>query len=131
MKVYLDTNILISAVDEKDSLHEEALQLIDEYRDMERITSELTLIELASVYSRAGFNEPHVYALATIKTMKTKIIKIDFNKVLTNAFKYSGIVKLRTLDLLHVMAAIMMGANYFMTFDKDIINRKEIVKRLG
>jgi len=129
--IYLDTNILISAIDEKDPLHLKALELLNKYNRVKRIISELTLVELASVYSRAGFEDSLAYALATIKSLDAEIIEIDYNKVLKKAFRYSREFKLKTLDLLHVVTAIMVNAEYFATFDKDIIGKKEIIRKYG
>ena len=129
--IYLDTNILISAVDEKDPLHLKALELLNKYKRVRRIVSELTLVELASVYSRAGFEDSLVYALATIKSLNAEIVEIDYNKVLKKAFRYSREFRLKTLDLLHVVTAIMVNAKYFATFDKDIIGKKQIIRKYG
>jgi hypothetical protein len=51
--VYIDTCVIVSYVDEADLNHERALRLV-EGLDRERFVSMLSLVELASVYSRAG-----------------------------------------------------------------------------
>ncbi len=129
--IYLDTNVLISAIDDKDLFHSKALELLDKYKKIKRVVSELTLVELASVYSRSGFEDPLVYALATVKSLNVEVIKVDFNEVLKKAFQYSRELKLRTLDLLHVTIAITANTEYFATFDKDIIEKKKLIKEYG
>ncbi len=124
--IYLDTNILISAIDEKDPLHQRVLKLSDKYKNIQRVTSELTLVELASVYSRAGLKEPIIYAIATSKSLYVEIVEADFNKILKQAFEYSEKLRLKTLDLLHITIAIMINASYFATFDKDIIEKNRL-----
>ncbi len=129
--IYLDTNVLISAVDKKDQLHLKALKLLDKYSGSKRIISELTLAELACVYTRAGFEDSLAYAIATAKSLNAEIIKVDYNMLLRRAFRLSSELKLKTLDLLHIVTAIMVNAEYFATFDKDIIKKRETIKKYG
>jgi predicted nucleic acid-binding protein len=131
--IYIDTNVIISAIDELDSLHKEAVELLNKFKDYgEKITSKLTLVELVSVYSRAGLEKPFIYALASIKSLGIRIYtEIDFNTILDRAVRYSKDLKLKTLDLLHIVAAITIGAKYFVTFDKDIIGKRYFIERHG
>ncbi len=131
--IYVDTNVIISAIDELDSLHKEAVELLNKFKDYgERITSKLTLVELVSVYSRAGLDKPLIYALASIKSLNIRIYtEVSFNTVLDQAIYYSKDLRLKTLDLLHMVAAIIIGAKYFMTFDKDIIGRRDFIEKYG
>jgi predicted nucleic acid-binding protein len=46
----IDTDVIISFVDEKDPNHEKALRLVNKL-PKDRATSMLTLVELASIYS--------------------------------------------------------------------------------
>ena len=128
--IYLDTNVIISYVDELDSNHEVAVKLLEGIKD-ERVVSELTLVELSSVYSRAGLPHPQALALYSVRKVGAKIIEIDFNYVLRMSLKFSELLKLKTLDLLHVIACKIVGAKVFATFDKDIRSRSELISRLG
>jgi predicted nucleic acid-binding protein len=95
--IYIDTNVIISAVDEPDSLHKEAVELLNKFKNYgEKITSKLTLVELVSVYSKAGLEKPLIYAIASIKSLGIKICtEIDFNIVLDWAVHYSKDLKLK------------------------------------
>jgi predicted nucleic acid-binding protein len=51
---------------------------------------------------------------------------------LKNAFTYAQKLKLRTLDLLHVVVASIAGCKEFATFDYEIIRKsKDIASNLG
>lgn len=101
-----------------------ALELLNKYYKVKRIVSELTLVELAFVYSRAGFEDSPAYAIATVKSLNVEIIKVDYNRLLRETFRYSRELKLKTLDLLQIVVAIIVNAEYFVTFDKDNIRKK-------
>ena len=62
--IYIDTNVIISYVDELDSNHEKARMLVESLGG-DRIVSRLTLVELVSVHSRAGLEEPVPLAIYT------------------------------------------------------------------
>ena len=46
----------------------------------------------------------------------------------SKSLRFSNKLKLRTLDLLHVVAAHILGAKAIISFDKDIIDRREAIK---
>jgi predicted nucleic acid-binding protein len=123
---YIDTSVIISFVDEKDSNHEKALRLINKL-PKDRATSMLTLVELASVYSRAGLEKPLALALYSIDVVNARIIDIDFNTVLRKALTYAQQLRLRTLDLLHIVTASTIGCKKFATFDSEIIRRSNAI----
>jgi len=123
---YIDTNIVISYIDESDPYHKRVFDFINKLRN-DRVVSELVLIELVSVYSRAGFEEPLPLALYSVKKIKADVIEIDFNEVIRTALKYAYELKLRTLDLLHLVASKLIGCERFITLDKEIIKRSKVV----
>ena len=55
--VYIDTCVIMSYVDETDPNHERAVRLVEGLGG-NRFVSMLSLVELASVYSRAGLGNP-------------------------------------------------------------------------
>lgn len=128
--IYLDTSIIISYIDEADPNHTKALKIFDKL-DERRITSRLTLVELTSVYSRAGLDDPLALAIFSINKAEAEIGEVDFNKILTNALKLSRLLKLRTLDLLHITACKTLGATKFATLDKGIMAKKENIANIG
>jgi predicted nucleic acid-binding protein len=60
--IYLDTNVIISYVDELDSKHENAKKLFN-VLESNRVVSKLTFAELTSVFSRANLDNPMVLFL--------------------------------------------------------------------
>lgn len=55
---------------------------------------------------------------------------MDFGEVLRKAI-LKAILKLKTLDLLHVIACKTAGCERFATLDSDIFRRSEVIGRLG
>jgi len=96
----------------------------------ERVASYLVLVELASVYSRAGLNRPLELALYSLNLVKAMVISVDFNEVLKRALKLAPQVKLRTLDLLHIAACSLIKAEKFLTLDRDIARKAEEISRV-
>jgi predicted nucleic acid-binding protein len=131
MSVYIDTNVIISFVDEADPNHGKALKLVNKL-SRDRVASMLTLVELTSVYSRAGLEKPLALVLYSIEAVNARIADVDFNNVLKNAFTYAQKLKLRTFDILHVVVASVAGCKEFATFDNEIIMKsKDIASNLG
>jgi len=69
----IDTDVIISFVDEKDPNHEKALRLVNKL-PKDRATSMLTLVELASVYSQAGLEKPPALALYSIDVIRQELL---------------------------------------------------------
>jgi len=129
--IYIDTNIIISYMDEADANHSRAVKLIQSLRGERLVASRLALVELVSVYSGARLEGPQALALYSIREAGVHLAEISFNDVLSLAFRLSAELRLRTLDLLHITASKLLGAKYFATFDKDIISKKDLVARIG
>ncbi len=129
--IYLDTNVIISYIDKKDPNHLDAEKLIRLIKNETKVVSELTKIELASVFSRGNIEDPQAFAIYSINETGALIMKTDFNKILIEAFKLSSVLKLRTLDLLHVSACRVLKANRFATFDKNIIARRRELEKIN
>jgi len=60
--------VIVSYIDEADPNHERALKLIESLNN-ERVVSKLVIIELTSVYSRAGLEEPLPLAVYSVKVV--------------------------------------------------------------
>ncbi len=128
--IYLDTNVIISYADELDPNHDKATKLLGSL-EADRIASRLTLLELTSVYSRAGLQKPLAHALYSLKLARAKLFEVDLNEAVAHAIKYAPHLRLRTLDLLHIAAAKLAGARAFATLDKEIISRESRLHELG
>ncbi|MEB3845465.1 MAG: PIN domain-containing protein, partial [Desulfurococcales archaeon] len=106
------------------------LRLLDTLK-VDRVVSELTKVELASVFSRAGFEDPLALSLYSIRKADARIVNVDFNRVLVKAAEMSHRLKLRTLDLLHITLASLIGAQKLVTFDKDILSKSNLIGKFG
>ncbi len=127
--IYVDTNVLISYINIKDPLHEKAVKVISENRNL--VTSIITQVELYSVFSRTmEISDLELEALVEYTFEKTGTILRDLSleEVFSNAVIYANRLKLRTLDLLHVVAAYVLGCKSFFTFDKNILSRAKIIE---
>ena len=125
--IYLDTNVIISFMDERDINHSLAVKLFETLK-VDRVVSRLVLLELASVYSRVGFEDPIALAIYSIDRVGARIMELDYSILMSRALVYAPQLRLKTLDLLHVLACSIMGADSIATFDRDIISRSSIIR---
>ena len=128
--MYIDTNVIIAFIDDLDPNHSKAVDLLRSSKE-DKVASKLTLIELASVYSRANLEDPLALAIYSVKYAGIRVVDINFNEVLIHAFKLAKLLRLRTLDLLHIATCKIMNAPRFATFDKDIISKSGLIERIG
>jgi len=127
--IYLDTNIIISYVDELDPNNERAVKLFSTLEN-KRVVSKLTLVELTSVFSRANLDNPMAFALYSIEKSGAKVEDVDFNNAIVKAPRLAQYLKLKTLDLLHLAICAEINAESFATFDESIISKSEDIYRM-
>jgi len=153
--VYIDTSVIVAAIDKGDSKNQAADRFLS--REREKIISPLVLVEIFSVVSR-NYNRliskfdvriderdlPAVIARLSMRKYNLNLIH-PFEKELTIfgkvpaeiklAFTLSHKLKLRTLDLLHLSIAWCLKLNGysidgFATFDNEILKKAEKVENL-
>ncbi|MCD6348756.1 MAG: PIN domain-containing protein [Candidatus Korarchaeota archaeon] len=127
---YLDTSVVLSAANAQDPNHSKALELL---KGGKNVVSELTIAELYSVVSRVvGVPGEELDALVEymVEASGAHLIRVGWSDVFRRAYVMAGELKLKTLDLLHVSAALVMKAREFVTLDKEIIGRGSVVERL-
>ncbi|AEE94929.1 VapC-type toxin [Acidianus hospitalis W1] len=124
---YVDTNVIISLI-ENDSNYSKAERIM---RLNNLVTGEVTLLELISFYSRKLKDEILAKASAkyAIRLANVKVVEIDANKLLKKAIELSPKLQLKTLDVIQIVSAILINSAVFVTFDSDILKKKEIVMR--
>lgn len=123
----IDTNVIVSYVDEKDPNHDKVV-VMSMQLEKERVVSQLTLLELASIYARAEFEKPIPLAIYSIKSFGASIVKTDLNMIIGESLRYVSTLRLKTLDLLHITAAKAIGANSVATLDKDIAKKADVIE---
>ncbi len=129
--IYLDTNVIISFVDEVDPNHLLAADFLRKVGEERVVVSRLTLVELASVYSRAELEEPLSLAIYSVEKVGAEVVEAGLDEVLMQSFRLAPRLRLRTLDLLHVAACKSIGAKRFATFDKEIRAKAKEIAELG
>ena len=79
--VYLDTNIVVANIDEEDPYHNSVEMLLNSI-SQRRVVSKLTLVELVSVFSRGGLEDPVALVIFSVERAGARIIEVDFEEVL-------------------------------------------------
>ncbi|BBD72747.1 hypothetical protein HS1genome_1136 [Sulfodiicoccus acidiphilus] len=128
MKYYIDTSLAVALVYERDPNHERAVKVYP--KDGERVISTLVLAELYSVYSRRmNISDEELEALVNYTVIKcgSKLEEVEFDKVVDYAVKISNMVKLKTLDLLHLATSVLMGSE-ILSLDEEILEAKRRLK---
>ena len=125
--IYVDTSLIISYMDLKDPNHREAERIIDDISSEKKVASMLVLVELASVYSRAGLEKPLELALYSLELIGAEVAEVDYNEALKRAFKMTPTLNMRTLDLLHIIVCSLIKADKFATLDQEIIRKSNII----
>ncbi|GEM_PF-2084130 len=117
---YLDTSYIISLAVKSDVNHQRAVKLEKYLRDP--VISKLVVVEIYSVFSRLS-DDPVPLAEYAIRRSKARIEEVNFNEALDLSISLSEELRLKTLDLMHVTLAKMIGADRFVTFDRDILSK--------
>ena len=128
--IYLDTNVIVSYVNRRDPLHDRAIGLVEGLRGRGLVASQLVVVELFSVYSRVlRLSDVELEALVEYSLWVTgvEVRRVDCEKLLLEARLKAGSLRLRTLDLLHVLSASLLGAEGIATFDRDIVSKRDVI----
>jgi predicted nucleic acid-binding protein len=148
---YLDTNVLLSHYFTEDPNHPYATQLVETLRTRreEMRISLLTLVELYAYISRriGALKPPPHYARLSqeekVAAVATHVLKhagaqpVDNTPadLLQKAMRLAHILRLKTLDLLHIAYALHLAErgliHTFATLDKEIAERRDAIERLG
>ena len=153
---YIDTSIIIAALDPYDPRRKEAISLLE--KEEFKIVSELTLAELASVLSRRRelistiadkLKLSKELTIVAILLYLTKRFKLKYMKILARsripligdiytpmakAIMLSSKLGLKALDLLHVAYLEILKeegtpVTKLLTFDKDFKKAKEYLEK--
>ena len=129
--IYVDTNIVVSHVNSRDPLHEAAERLLARRRGSRLVVSQLVVTELYAVYSRTmGLSDVEVEALVeySLSSLGASVEQVDCTRLFAEAQKHASTLRLRTLDLLHVVSAYLLGADAIATLDRDIVARRRVIR---
>jgi predicted nucleic acid-binding protein len=146
---YLDTNVLLSHYFAEDPNHLNVARLMETLRRRGMRVSLLTLVELYAYISRrigALKLPPHYARLSQeekVAAVATHVLKhagaqpVDNTPadLLQKAMRLAHVLKLKTLDLLHIAYALHLAErgliHTFTTLDREIAERRDAIERLG
>ena len=56
---------------------------------------------------------------------------IDMNKVISNAIEIAVNIRMKTLDILHLAAGVVLNVDDFITFDREFLEREKEIENIG
>ncbi len=98
-----------------------------------RATSPVAVLELKSVLSRTtnlGVDEIEAF-VDYLPEINVEIPEVSMNKIISNAIEIAVRLRMRTLDLLHISASMIIEADAFITFDREFIEKEKEIANIG
>ena len=128
---YIDTNVIIAFINNRDSNHARALKIFN-YSNR-KVTSMIAVLELKSVLSRTTkLSVDEIEAFVDyLPEINVEVPEVDANKIIRNATDIAVRIRMKTLDLLHISASIIIGADAFITFDREFIEKEKEIANIG
>ena len=128
---YIDTNVIISFLNSRDINHEKALKTLN--HDSEMVTSPVAILELKSVLCRTTtLDTDEIEAFVDyLHEINIEVPMIDMNKVISNAIEIAVNIRMKTLDILHLAAGVVLNVDDFITFDREFIEKKKEIENIG
>ncbi|MHB8396871.1 MAG: type II toxin-antitoxin system VapC family toxin [Thermoplasmataceae archaeon] len=128
---YIDTNVIISYLNKKDVNHSRALKILN--KDDRMITSPIGILELRSVLSRTtNLDGDEIEAFVDyLPEIKLEVPEVDMNTVFSSASEIAIRVRMKTLDILHLSASVILNASNFVTFDGEFEEKKNEIAAIG
>ena len=128
---YIDTNVIISFLNSRDINHEKALKTLNHVSEM--VTSPVAILELKSVLCRTTtLDTDEIEAFVDyLHEINIEVPMIDMNKVISNAIEIAVNIRMKTLDILHLAAGVVLNVDDFITFDREFIEKKKEIENIG
>ena len=128
---YIDTNVIISFLNSRDINHEKALKTLN--HDSEMVTSSVAILELKSVLCRTTtLNTDEIEAFVDyLNEINIEVPMIDMNKVISNAIEIAVNIRMKTLDILHLAAGVVLEVDDFITFDREFLEKEKEIENIG
>ena len=128
---YIDTNVIISFLNSRDINHEKALKTLN--HDSEMVTSPVAILELKSVLCRTTtLDTDEIEAFVDyLHEINIEVPIIDMNKVISNAIEIAVNIRMKTLDILHLAAGVVLNVDDFITFDREFLEKEKEIENIG
>ena len=128
---YIDTNVIISFLNSRDINHEKALKILN--HDGEMVTSPVAILELKSVLCRTTtLDTDEIEAFVDyLHEINIEVPMIDMNKVISNAIEIAVNIRMKTLDILHLAAGVVLNVDDFITFDREFLEKEKEIENIG
>ncbi|UXD22711.1 hypothetical protein IPA_07580 [Ignicoccus pacificus DSM 13166] len=125
MTDFLDTSFIISYVVEDDVNHEK----VRNFKIGKGTVTPLVYAELISFFSRVA-NDPKVLAKASLSIVRARIVDVSLAELISLMERFSSLIKLRTLDTLHLLSSYLLNCDRFITLDKEISKKANLISKL-
>ncbi len=152
---YVETSLLLSSLIENDANNRLARAILEKANDP--VTSELTILEATAVLSRIiehielpeeimlqVVERPEVavdgLVMYAIRRENIRVVEIEHYtlsvhgirtlKIVKRAMEIAKTLRLKTLDLLHIVYAEEMGADRILTLDKEMAKKGKMIRKL-
>ena len=128
---YLDTNVIISFLNKRDTNHARALKIFDS-KDR-KVTSTVAVLELKSVLSgttKLSLDEIEAF-VDYFPENDVEVPEVDTNKIIRKAIEIAVRIRMKTLNLLHISASLIIEADTFITFNREFIEKEREIANIG
>ena len=128
---YIDTNVIISFLNSRDINHEKALKILN--HDGKMVTSPVAILELKSVLCRTTtLDTDEIEAFVDyLHEINIEVPMIDMNKVISNAIEIAVNIRMKTLEILHLAAGVVLEVDGFITFDREFLEKEKEIENIG
>ncbi len=128
---YIDTNVIISFLNSRDVNHERAVKTLE--HDGEIVTSPVAVLELKSVLARTTtLSSYEIEAFVDyLSEVNIKVPEVDMGKIVSYASELAINIRMRTLDILHLAAGVVLEADDFVTFDREFLEKEKEIANIG
>ena len=93
----------------------------------------VTVSELKSVLSRStNLSEDEIEALIDyLPEINVAVPEVNMDKIINNSIEIAVRVRMKTLDILHISASMMLEADTFVTFDSEFTAKEKEIANFG
>ncbi len=128
IKAYVDTNVLAKLLFKTETFHRDIVELVRQadVKGYKLVISDLVLLELSSVYDRVDHRGKATMGNILPKLLNHKSITFRFAPLPLSreGVRLASKEDLTSTDLLHLTTANRLGCNFFITFDRVLLELK-------